>query len=144
MSWSELLTHLSFLGSIDLTRFLEHGIGIVCRRLHQALQVKQSRETRTLLGLLDADTTEWIRTTAEEAVRLLEDDRGDRAVLDVPLQSTHLLVLTCMGITAIIASKERRSKLHSLSVISGRMLKTWELDGDNMPFGSSNRTVNAH
>lgn len=139
---SELLTHLSFHGSIDTTRFLEDGIGIVCRRLHQILHVKRSRETRTLLGLLDADTTEWIRTTAEEAVRLLEDDLGDRALLDVPLQWTHLLVLRLLSIAAVNATKEMRTKLHSLSVLSGTMLKELELDDGSMSFSSIGLPVN--
>lgn len=82
------------------------------------LHFKRSFETRTLLGLLDADIAEWIRTTAEEPVRLLEDDRGDRVVLDVPLRWTRLLVFRLLSIAAVNASKEMRTNLHSLSVLT--------------------------
>jgi hypothetical protein len=50
--------------------------------------------------------------------------------------------LRLMGIAAVNASKDTRTKLHSLSVLSGTMLKALALDGDNMSFGSSSRTVN--
>jgi hypothetical protein len=122
-----------------MTRFLEDGIGLVCRRLHQILHVKRSRETRALLGMIDADTSEWIRTTADETVRLLEDDHGDRTVLDVPLQSTHLLVLRLMSIAGGNASSNTRTKLHSLSVLTGTMLK--ELDGRNKALDSTTQTA---
>jgi hypothetical protein len=126
----ELLTHMSSQRGMDLTRFLEDGIGLVCRRLHQVLHVKRSRETRTLLGMLDADTTEWIRTAAEGTVSLLEDDHGDRVVLNVPLQLTHFFVLRLMSVAVSHADKETRVKLHSLSILSGTLLKELETQHD--------------
>jgi hypothetical protein len=123
----ELLTRMSSQRGMDSTRFLEDGIGIVCRRLHQLLHVKRSRETRALLGMLDADTTEWIRTAAENTVSLLDDGLGDRVVLNVPVKMTHILVLRLMSIASINADRETRAKLHSLSILSGTLMK--ELEG---------------
>jgi len=123
----DLLTRMSSQRGMDLTRFLEDGIGIVCRRLHQMLHVKRGHEIRSLLGLLDADTTEWIRDQAEGTFSLLEDDTGvDRVVLDVPLQSTHYFVLRLMSIAVSHADKDTRVKLHSLSILTGTLLKELE------------------
>jgi Rab3 GTPase-activating protein regulatory subunit N-terminus len=123
----DLLARMSSQRGMDLTRFLEDGIGIVCQRLHQILHVKRNRETRALLGMLDADTTEWIRTAAEHTVSLLDDGLGDRVVLTVPLQLTHVLVLRLLSIASLNADRDTRAKLHSLSILSGTLLK--ELEG---------------
>jgi hypothetical protein len=122
----ELVTRMSSQRGIDVARFLEDGVGIVCRRLHQMLHVKRSREIRSLLGLVDADTDEWIREQAEITVSLLEDYDESKVILEVPLQLTHFLVLRLMSLAVSHADKETRIKLHSLSVLTGTLLKETE------------------
>lgn len=120
---------------IDLSRFVEDGLGIACRRLHLVLHVKRSARVRSVFGLLDTETTEWVRDQAEFSVSLLDDDeiaskkRPSRQVLDVTISNTHLLILRLMSMASSmgeVVSKETRLKLHSLSVLSGTLKK--ELD----------------
>jgi hypothetical protein len=122
----DVLSRISSTREMDFTRFVEDGIGLVCRRLHHLLHKTRSVERRAFLSILDADTTEWIRSTAEGSVSLLEDDYGDRSVMDVPLQLTHQLVIRLLSMAATNSDKEIRSKLHSLSILTGTLLKQME------------------
>jgi len=62
---------------IDLARFVEDALGVACRRLHLILHVKRSGKVRSIFGLLDTETTEWVRDQAEFSVSLLDEDDDD-------------------------------------------------------------------
>jgi len=118
----DMLTKVSSQRGMDMERFIEDGLGIVCHRLNYLLHIKRTPETRKILGMLDADTCEWIRDQAETTASLLDSDNGetDRMVLDVPIQLTHIFVMRLLSLASAAGSeKETRLKIHSVSVLSG-------------------------
>lgn len=114
---------LSTTSDLDLVRFISDGLGIACRRLNHALNVNRSPEMRAIMGMLDADTCEWLREQAEESLSLLEGDDGD---VGVSISNTHLFILRLLGFCAMVGDMETATKIHSLSVLSGTILKVLE------------------
>jgi hypothetical protein len=110
---------------MDLNRFVEDGLGIVCRRLNYILNVKRSPRVRKVMGLLDADTCEWIREHAELSIPLI-DERTDADSEGITLLSTHLLVLRLLSFSSAMGAKAISVKIHSLSVLSGTVMKALE------------------
>lgn len=109
--------------SLDVERFISDGLDIACRRLHRTLSLKRSVKIRSVMGMLDADTCEWLRERAEENPKLLEGDDGDSRV---SISHTHLLILRLLGLCSMIGDKANATKIHSLSVLSGTLLKVLE------------------
>ena len=79
----------------------------------------QSSGMREIMGLLDADTCEWIKERAANARSLIASP-----VFDVPIGSTHLLIMRLLSLGAGAGVDEvLRGKIHSLVVFSGIMMK---------------------
>lgn len=110
---------------MDLNRFVEDGLGIVCRRLNYILNVKRSPHVRKVMGLLDADTCEWVREHAELSIPLI-DERTDATIESIPLSSTHLFVLRLLSFSSAMGAKAMSVKIHSLSILSGTVMKALE------------------
>lgn len=109
--------------NLDVERFVADGLGIACRRLNRILNVKRSPQVKSIMGMLDADACEWVREQAEESMSLLEGDDGDSIV---SLANTHLLVLRLLGLSTTIGDNTMATKIHSLSILSGTLLKALE------------------
>ena len=109
--------------NLDVERFIADCIGIACRRLNRILNVKRSPQVKSAMGMLDADTCEWVREQAEESMSLLEGDDGDS---QVSLANTHLLILRLLGLCTMSGDKIMATKIHSLSILSGTLLKALE------------------
>lgn len=109
--------------NLDVERFVTDGLGIACRRLNRILNVKRSPQVKSIMGMLDADTCEWIREQAEDSMSLLEGDDGDS---QVSLANTHLLILRLLGLCTMIGVKTMATKIHSLSILSGTLMKALE------------------
>jgi hypothetical protein len=109
--------------SLDMERFISDGLDIACRRLNRTLNLRRSAKIRSLMGMLDADTCEWLRERAEESTPLLEGDDGDAGV---SISHTHLLILRLLGLCSMIGDKTNATKIHSLSILSGTLLKALE------------------
>jgi hypothetical protein len=109
--------------NLDVERFVSDGLGIACRRLNRILNVKRTPKVKSVMSMLDADTCEWIREQAEDSMSLLEGDDGDS---QVSLANTHLLVLRLLGLCTMIGVKTMATKIHSLSILSGTLLKALE------------------
>jgi len=106
---------------MDLNRFVEDGLGIVCRRLNHVLNVKRSAQIRKVMGLLDADTCEWVREHAELSVSLIDEISDDTG--EMPLSSTHLFILRLLSFSKAMGAKAVSVQIHSLSVLSGTLMK---------------------
>ena len=106
---------------IDLSRFVEDGLGIVCRRLNRVLNGNRSPQVRKIMGLLDADTCEWLREHAELSVPLI--DEGAEGTCEIPLKNTHQLTLRILGFSSAMGAKTVSAKIHSLSILSGTLMK---------------------
>jgi hypothetical protein len=106
--------------NLDVERFVSDGLGIACRRLNRILNVKRSHAVKSIMGMLDADTCEWVREQAEDSMSLLEGDDGDSRV---SMANTHLLILRILGLCTTIKDKSQARKIHSLSILSGTLLK---------------------
>lgn len=80
---------------LDIDEFLDQGTAIVCVRLNAALSLlKKSKQCRTILAMLDADTCEWVR----EQARSTCEENPDIVVTNedgtlISLDSTHALIL---------------------------------------------------
>jgi hypothetical protein len=109
--------------SLDVERFISDGLDIACRRLNRTLNLKRSAKMRSFMGMLDADTCEWLRERAEESTPLLEGDDGDSRV---SMSHTHLLILRLLGLCSMTGDKTNATKIHSLSILSGTLLKALE------------------
>lgn len=109
---------------IDLSRFVEDGLGIVCRRLNRVLNVNRSPQVRKIMGLLDADTCEWLREHAELSVSLI--DEGTDASGEIPLKITHQFTLRILGFSSAMGAKTLSAKIHSLSILCGTLMKALE------------------
>lgn len=109
--------------NLDVERFVSDGLGTACRRLNLILNVKRSPQVKSVMGMLDADTCEWVREQAEESISLLEGDDSDS---QVSLANTHLLILRLLGLCTMKGDKSMATKIHSLSILSGTLLKALE------------------
>ena len=121
---------------VDLGRFVEDGVALVCRRFHFILHERRSPSIRAVLSLLDAETLEWVADQADFSVSLLDEEeemtsprRGTRQVLDVPLAVSHIMVLRLLSMGSALGAaipQETSLKLHSLSVLSGTLKRELE------------------
>lgn len=108
--------------NLDLERFIQDGLGIACRRLDRVLSGKRSPQVRAVIGMLDADTCEWIREESEISECLVEEVEDE----NVPLSSTHLLILRLLSLASTTGNKAIVVKIHTLSILSGTLMKAME------------------
>lgn len=121
----ELLTKSA--AQIDIARFVEDGVDIVCRRLDHFLSGSRGKSTemRNVLGQLDADLCEWIRQRADKSRSLIVV-----SPMGIPVDSTHLFclrLLTLGGSSNVDTTL--RVKIHSLVVLTGTLRKALETEG---------------
>jgi hypothetical protein len=108
--------------NMDLDRLLQDGIGIACRRLNRVLNGNRSPQIRGIIGLLDADTCEFVREEAAVSEPLVAEEKD----VEVSLASTHLLVLRLLSVASTTGDKQNLVKIHSLSILSGTLMKAME------------------
>lgn len=115
---------LSSFKEINLEMFATGAIGIICNRLNQTMiALKKARNLRSIIGMLDADTCDWIR----EHAQLTSDEYPiDRKNLP-PLTSTHDLVLKLLQISNQLNSSESNTQIQSLSKLTEDILVQMEL-----------------
>jgi hypothetical protein len=162
----ELLTAAAVGHEIDVDRFVSDGVDIVCRRLDYCLRggggatgSGGSAAIRDVVSLLDADLCEWIShrassssstlVTASSSSLVLSSRTSNpphsstllvtgRPNLNVPIGSTHLLVLRLLSLASSSASAATnsssqtesalRGKIHSLVVLAGILVKALSSD----------------
>lgn len=74
---------------------------------------------REIMGLLDADTCEWIKHRSAMTRSLVSSPE-----FDVAIGSTHLFIMRLLSLSAGAGVEEDfRTKIHSLVVFSGIMMK---------------------
>jgi hypothetical protein len=106
---------------IDVPRFVEDGVDIVCRRLNHFLSGKTS-EVQNVLGLLDADLCEWVKQRARKSRSLVV-----LSPLTIPVASTHLFCLRLLSLSASAnVDTTLRVKIHSMVVLTGTLVKAFE------------------
>jgi hypothetical protein len=115
----EVLTRSASL--ISVQHFVDEGLDIMCRRLHNLLHVDPTKDIKKIMGTLDADICEWVKLKAESSEPLTN------AKFDVKIGSTHLFGLRLLSLAASAGiSKDERIKIHSLIVLSGTIVKVME------------------
>ena len=109
---------------IEIERFQEGGMAIACVRLDAALvALKQSKECRGILAMLDADTCEWVKEQAE----ISKDNRSGKVFTHgaddklIPLDNTHELILRIKRM-----SSANRIDAAALSTMCDTLLKASE------------------
>lgn len=109
---------------IDVDRFVQGGIDTSCRRLNGTLNVlRKNSEKRHVIGLLDADTCQWLLERAQDSHSFLEQYGSKEEVGEVSLSLTHSFILRLLSLSLSAGAKATRVKIHSLSVLSGTLLK---------------------
>lgn len=104
----------SSLNIIDFQVFLQGGFDIACLRLHKTLSSLQKvRKFRGIIGMLDADTCQWIK---ERSKRLGNQDYGE-----ISLAATYIFILKLMKLS-IGGEQDPRDKAQALSILSGMLL----------------------
>jgi hypothetical protein len=114
----ELLTKAT--SHIFPIRFVEEGLDIACQRLNVFLSGggMTSSGMRKVMGLLDASLCEWIKQRSSAS------KQSDHLELDVPIGSTHLLLMRLLSLsTGSDFEPTIRLKIHSLVVLSGILVK---------------------
>jgi hypothetical protein len=106
---------------IDVPRFVEDGVDIVCRRLNHFLSGKTS-EVQNVLGLLDADLCEWVKQRARKSRSLVV-----LSPLKIPVAGTNLFCLRLLSLSASAnVDTTLRVKIHSMVVLTGTLVKAFE------------------
>lgn len=114
----ELLTKAT--SHIVPLRFVDEGLDIACQRLNVFLSGSgmASKSMRNVMGLLDASLCEWIKQRSSASKHL------DHLELDVPIGSTHLLLMRLLSLSAGSDFEPTiRLKIHSLVVLCGILVK---------------------
>lgn len=112
---------------IHLQIFIDGAFDIVCKRLNSTIgTLKKNKQLRKLIGVLDADTCEWIRNRAESAG---SDDSQNKpnTNLELPsLSATHELALKVLQMCSSVGVSSSIKQAHSLSVLTGTLMKEME------------------
>jgi len=107
---------------LETTFFVDAAISVACTRCHTFLGRRRmrSKELRDVLGLLDPELSDWIEShSSRYSFRKVN--------VDVALSSTHLLVLRILSLSSRSElDTAQRSKIHSMAVLSGTLVKTME------------------
>lgn len=114
---------------IDVRHFIERGIDIVCGRLAAFLNGNRmdASRRRSVMGLVDADLVYWVEQR-RKAARWLVDVSPPSTV---SIESTRVLVMHLLSLcTSANIDPVLRSKIHSLVVLSGVLMK--ELTGNTL------------
>ena len=119
-----LLNTLILQHGLDMSRFLKGSIEISCIRLNATIfAVKKMKQYRGILGMLEADTCQWVKELADTAIKdrpamkAFMKDNGTPS-----LDGTHMLVLKILRMD----TGTNRSEAHALSVLSGTLLRAMQ------------------
>lgn len=106
---------------IDVHGFVEDGVNIACRRLDKVLSSRRRRKSvRDAMGLLDADTCEWIKSRVEESTPVLDVKESS----EVEMEATNLFVMRLLSLSSSSdVTPALKVKIHALVVLSGILAK---------------------
>ena len=114
---------------IDIKLFINGAFNIICRRLDFTIEkLKKSKQLRSLIGILDADTCEWVKANTKlvQSDDSLKSIKRAARVEDSSLPTTHNLVLKTLQMSSTIGSSTYIKQAHSLSILTGSLMKEME------------------
>ena len=104
----------SSISSLDKDLFAEKTVQILCDRLHATiLSLKQTRNYRSVLSVLDADASRWVREVSTQS-------SGKNTTTS--LITTHSLIMRIQGISETL-DDDLTDKINALCLMSGTLLK---------------------
>lgn len=103
---------------LDVSSFLAGAMPLVCVRLNAAVtMLRKTRQCRSILAMLDADTCEWVKEQAEASAKEKSIMEGDM----VPLESTHSLITRMIRMNAV-----NKIDAYALNGMCGTLVKASE------------------
>ena len=119
-----LLNTLILQHCLDVSMFLRGSIEISCIRLNATIvTVKKMKQYRGILGMLEADTCQWVKELADTAIKDRPAMKAFMKNNGTPsLDGTHMLVLKILRMD----TGTKRSEAHALSVLSGTLLRAMQ------------------
>jgi hypothetical protein len=108
---------------IDVAKFMDEGIPIVCVRLYAAIStLKRAKQCRSILAMLDADTCEWVKEQADTTIKenpdiIITDEDGRLMSLD----NTYALILRMRRMSSV-----NRIDAYALGIMCETLLKAME------------------
>ena len=108
---------------LDVPSFLIGAMPLVCVRLNAAVAIlRKTRQCRSILAMLDADTCEWVKEQAEVSSR----EKGIIEEHMVPLESTHSLIMRMTRMNVV-----NKIDAYALNGMCETLLKASEKDKEH-------------
>ena len=108
----------SSISSLDKDLFAEKTVQILCDRLHATiLSLKQTRNYRSVLSVLDADASRWVREVSTQS-----SGNPLKQNATTSLITTHSLIMRIQGISETL-DDDLTDKINALCLMSGTLLK---------------------
>ena len=109
----------SNISSLDKELFAQRTIIIICWRLHATIMsLKQTKNYRGVLSLLDAEKSRWVKEVATQSSSTQQNKYATTSLI-----ATHSLIMRVQGMADTLNDALVSDKVNALYLMSGRLLK---------------------
>lgn len=109
---------------LDRQLFLNEIVQILCERLDSTItSLKKTKNYRSVLSILDASTTRWIKEQAAKG------SSAPKQQAPVSLIATHSLVIRCQSMARSVSDETLYQNIMALNNMSATLLKAVQTQG---------------
>ena len=109
----------SNISSLDKELFAQRTIIIICWRLHATIMsLKQTKNYRGVLSLLDAEKSRWVKEVATQSSSTQQNKYATTSLI-----ATHSLIMRVQGMADTLNDALVSDEVNALCLMSGRLLK---------------------
>ena len=109
----------SSISSLDKELFVQTTIAIICWRLYATIMsLKQTKNYRGVLSLLDAEKSQWVKEVATQSSSTQQNKYATTSLI-----ATHSLIMRVQGVADTLNDALMSDKVNALCLMSGTLLK---------------------